>query len=340
MFEQTLVESSTERLPVLRNVHWAVSAAFGMAGFILWYTVLSLFFGQPASRATLIVQSVIFGFIPPFITVLMLCYVYVDSRRIRASTALWIILTVVLWVVGFLFYLILSASRTKNYKKATMPIAYIIEAIIVGIFILVPLLHTQVLPRAQLLTALAAPPPPPPPAPPPPPPAPKIIVHPVSLADLMKAPTVIPKQIKIIKEQPIPANAVAEGVPGGVPGGSAGGVLGGMLGSMTPPPPPPKAKVPSKINVGGNVEEAKLIYGPKPDYPAIAKMARIQGEVRLQALISRDGSVKNLSVLSGSPMLVQAAENAVKQWKYEPTLLNGVAVEVATEIDVDFTLSD
>jgi protein TonB len=91
--------------------------------------------------------------------------------------------------------------------------------------------------------------------------------------------------------------------------------------------------------VGGNVQSAKLIRGPKPVYPPLAKQARIQGTVRLNAIIGKDGTIQNLTAASGHPLLVPAAMDAVKQWLYQPTLLNGEPVEVVTVIDVNFTLS-
>ena len=140
------------------------------------------------------------------------------------------------------------------------------------------------------------------------------------------------------------STGVVGGVVGGVPGGQAGGVLGGIIGGVTggppPPPPPPKAQTPQRIRVGGQVEAAKLIYKPTPEYPPLAKMARIQGTVRLEAVIAKDGTIQDLKVLSGHPLLVKAALDAVKQWRYQPTLLNGEPVEVVTEIDVNFTLAD
>jgi protein TonB len=137
------------------------------------------------------------------------------------------------------------------------------------------------------------------------------------------------------------------GVPGGVPGGSPGGVIGGIISAApvaAPPPPPPKVEVQKpkeiqRIRVGGNVQQAKLIYAPKPVYPPLAKQARIQGVVRLQAVIGVDGTIQNLQVLSGHPLLIPAALEAVRQWRYQPTLLNGEPVEVITQIDVNFTLS-
>ncbi len=345
MFDQALLDSSPERAPVLGAIHWIISVVVGVLGFLAWYFVGSLVFGRPESHTALYVQGLVFGFVPLFLTALMLCYVYADSHRTGFNTILWFIVTLIFSFAGFLVYLIYTANKTKNWKRATMPIAYIIDGIAVGVMVLIPLIYTQALPKAQLMTFLAAPPPPPPPPPPPAAAPPKVVVHRVSVQDLMKAPTVIPKTIKQIKDEPEPpTNAgVVGGVPGGVPGGSESGVIGGVLGGLgtgAPPPPPPKPKVPTRIRVGGQVEAAKAIYRPMPTYPPLAKMARIQGVVRLEAVISKDGTIQDLKVLSGHPLLVQAALNAVKQWRYEPTLLNGVPVEVVTEIDVNFTLSD
>jgi periplasmic protein TonB len=289
----------------------------------------------------LITQSLILGTIFFFYAVI-LCYVYSDSKHFKFATWLWMIIVFLFNLIGFVAYLCYSAAKTDDWKRATLPIAYIFEVIIIGVMIIVPLMQTDALPKAQLLTFLAAPPPPPPPPPPPVKAAP-IVVHHVSMADLMKAPTVIPKTIAKIKDQPIvQSTGVVGGVSGGVPGGQMGGVLGGIIGGVTsapPPPPPPKPKTPKRIRVGGQVEAAKLIYKPTPEYPPLAKMARIQGTVRLEAIISKDGTIQDLKVLSGHPLLVKAALDAVKQWRYQPTLLNGEPVEVVTEIDVNFTLA-
>jgi protein TonB len=87
------------------------------------------------------------------------------------------------------------------------------------------------------------------------------------------------------------------------------------------------------------VQAAKLIFGPKPPYPPLAKAARVQGTVRIQAIIAPDGNIGSLQVIGGPPLLVLAAKDAVSRWRYRPTLLSGKAVEVITEIDVNFTLS-
>jgi protein TonB len=90
--------------------------------------------------------------------------------------------------------------------------------------------------------------------------------------------------------------------------------------------------------VGGNVQSARLINQPKPVYPPLARQARIQGTVRFNAIIGNDGRIANLTLVNGHPLLVPAATAAVKQWVYNPTLLNGEPVEVVTVIDVNFTL--
>ena len=100
------------------------------------------------------------------------------------------------------------------------------------------------------------------------------------------------------------------------------------------------ADTPRRITIGGNVQQAKLISQTRPQYPALAKQARISGVVQLQAVIASDGTVKDLKVLSGHPLLVPAALDSVKLWVYQQTLLNGEPVEVMTQIDVNFTLSE
>jgi len=117
----------------------------------------------------------------------------------------------------------------------------------------------------------------------------------------------------------------------------------GAVAAPPPPPPPPKAVekpvTPQRIRVGGNVQQANLLRKVQPVYPPLAKQARISGTVRFTAVIGKDGSIQNLQLVSGHPLLVEAAKQAVSQWQYKPTLLNGEPVEVVTQIDVNFTLS-
>lgn len=348
MFEDTLLDSSSKRAPILKTQHWLIAIGIGVAFFLAGYFVLPMISAN--ERGVIITQSTFVACLFAGWT-LVLCYVFADAGRFGFNRWVWVAVNVILPLVGFIIYLIYSASKTGDWKRATLPIAYMFEVIIIGVMVLIPLIYTEALPKAQLMTFLAAPPPPPPPPPPPaaatPPPR---IIHRVSVEDVMRAPTVIPKTIAQVKDEPEPPpNAgvgVVGGVPGGVPGGSFGGVLGGVIGgalsaaSAPPPPPPPKPQTPKRIRVGGQVESARLIFQPKPEYPPLAKMARIQGVVRLDAVISKDGTIQDLKVISGHPLLVKAALDAVQRWRYQPTLLNGDAVEVATEIDVNFTLAE
>jgi TonB family protein len=96
---------------------------------------------------------------------------------------------------------------------------------------------------------------------------------------------------------------------------------------------------PSRIRVGGKVMTAKIVEKTQPVYPPLARQTRIQGTVRLHAIVGTDGSIKQLEVLSGHPLLVQSALDAVRKWRYEPVLLNGSPVEVDTTIDVIYALN-
>jgi TonB family protein len=97
---------------------------------------------------------------------------------------------------------------------------------------------------------------------------------------------------------------------------------------------------PQRIRVGGNVQASNLVKKVTPVYPPLAKQARMQGTVRFTVIINKEGSVENVQLVSGHPLLVPSALEAVKQWKYRPTLLNGNPVEVITQIDINFTLAD
>jgi protein TonB len=143
----------------------------------------------------------------------------------------------------------------------------------------------------------------------------------------------------MIKEEEAPPPSMAGvvgGVMGGVPGGSAGGVIGGILSST--PVAVPKVSV-QRVRVSTGVSTGLLIKKVQPNYPPLARQARIQGQVVLQAEISKEGTIQNLQLVSGHPMLAPAAIEAVKQWRYKPYLLNGEAVAVETQVVVNFTLS-
>jgi protein TonB len=234
-----------------------------------------------------------------------------------------------------------GANSTKTNKPWTVVVSTIIQAALLGILILIPLIYTEALPKG-MLTTFIVPPPPPPPPPPPAAAIPKIVkpvIHLIHNGQMM-APTVIPKKIEMIKEEAAPPDVgAANGVVGGVAGGSAGGVLGGIIGGVggaPPPPPPPKAHGP--VRIGGSVVQANLIRMVQPVYPPIAKTAHISGTIVLHAIISKDGAIEQLEYVSGPPLLMRNAMDAVRQWRYKPTLLNGEPVEVDTTVSVVFTL--
>jgi periplasmic protein TonB len=232
-----------------------------------------------------------------------------------------------------------SVHPSHTHKSWTVALSTTVQLAIVGVMILLPLIYTEALPKGMMTTFLVAPAPPPPP----PPPAPvvkiiKPVVHLIQQGKLT-APTTIPKKVNIIKEEEQPPDVVGMvgGVPGGIAGGSAGGVLGGIIGGAgSGPPPPPKPKGP--VRIGGNVMQASVIREVQPVYPQIAKTAHISGTVVLHAIIGTDGTVQDLQYVSGPPLLMRSALDAVKQWRYRPTMLNGEPVQVDTTISVVFTL--
>jgi protein TonB len=162
-------------------------------------------------------------------------------------------------------------------------------------------------------------------------------------------PIAIPKKIPAPSAAPEAASdivaGVAGGVLGGVPGGQVGGLLGGIAegtGPAAPPPPTPVAEalVPSgPLHVGGEVKPPRELYKPPPKYPLLAVQARIEGDVQIDALIDKDGNVVQARAISGPGVLVPAALDAVKHWKYQPTYLNGVPWPIELTVHVTFSLS-
>jgi protein TonB len=237
--------------------------------------------------------------------------------------------------------LIESGGRLSTKRGLTTTISFLFEAMLLGVMILIPLLFTDALPKTQLLTLIVAPPPPPPP--PPPAAAPVHVVKQVQtdiINGQLRTPTKIPKKVEMIKEDEAPPPVMAGvvgGVPGGMPGGQMGGVIGGIISST--PVAVPKVAAPTRVRVSQGVTEGMVLRRVQPNYPPLARQARIQGDVILQAEISKDGAIENLRVISGHPMLAPAAIDAVKQWRYKPYFLNGEPVAVETQITVKFSLS-
>jgi periplasmic protein TonB len=237
--------------------------------------------------------------------------------------------------------LVESSGKIKTRTKWTTGLSFIIQISLLGVMVLIPLIYTEALPKQALSTFLVAPPPPPPP---PPPPAPAVkTVKMVSELDqgALRTPTKIPDKIKMVKEEEAPppsAGGVAGGVSGGVPGGVMGGIMGGIVGSGNVPKVV-AAKPAGPTRISGGVAQGNLITKTLPVYPAIAKAARISGTVVLAATISKTGTIENLHVVSGHPMLVNAAMDAVRQWRYKPFLLSGEPTEVETTIQVNFSMN-
>src|SRR5215831_1794391 len=238
-------------------------------------------------------------------------------------------------------------QEQKRHAFATTT-SFVLNCLAIGVMLIMPLMFTESLPKAQLLTFLVAPPPPPPP---PPPAAEQVqrVVRQIQ-TDLLnsgqlRTPSKIPQKVQMIHEEeaPPPMPVTGTGVIGGfggVPGGQIGGVIGSIVNSTSvaavPKFIPP---TPQRVRISQGVTKGLLIQKIEPPYPPLARAARVQGEVVLSALIDSNGQITNLQLISGHPMLVPAAISAVKQWRYKPYLLNGQPVEVETTITVIFSLS-
>ncbi|MGA2593682.1 MAG: energy transducer TonB [Bryobacteraceae bacterium] len=243
----------------------------------------------------------------------------------------------------------ISVSQ-RSRKPWTVTLSFVGQGVLIGLAVLVPLVSTEALPHLRVLSELLPEPPAPAPAH-----RPQTAVKPVKPVPfeisrgVLSVPSQIPKNVVMIQDADFDPNVGNDvGVPGGLgnPAGSGNAVID-SLGRPTPLPDPPERAAAkqaaqlapiTRIKVGGKVQEGKLISGPRPVYPPLARTARISGVVRLQAVISRDGAIMDLRAISGHPLLIPAAISAVKQWLFQPTYLNGDPVEVATDIEVNFTL--
>jgi len=245
---------------------------------------------------------------------------------------------------------LLEFGPQRNRKALATTMSFILNCLAIGTLLTLPLVFTEQLPKAQLLTFLVAPPPPPPP----PPPAAaeqmqkviKQIQTDVLSTGQLRTPSKIPQKIQMIKEEeappPMPAvGGVVGGVPGGIPGGQLGGVIGGIVSATSSLASVPKfvPVTPQRVRISQGVTKGLLIQRVEPTYPPLARAARVQGEVILSAVIDTNGDIKNLQLVSGHPMLVPSAITAVRQWRYKPYLLNGQPVEVETTITVIFSLN-
>jgi periplasmic protein TonB len=243
-----------------------------------------------------------------------------------------------------------ASSGQRKRRTWTTLLACVLQCLLVGVLILIPLWFTDVLPKQQLLTFLEAPPPPPPP--PPAAPAPKAVRVVKVTSDIangqLRTPGRIPAKVQMIKEDDAPPPTISEGVvggvPGGVPGGQLGGVIGGIISSNSSldavPTLSKPAAMPQRVRVSQGVSKGLLVYHIDPPYPVLAQKAHIQGTVVLTALIDKEGIIQNLLLVSGHPLLAPAAIEAVKHWRYKPFLLDGQPVPVETTVTVNFRFSE
>ncbi|MEK7754212.1 MAG: TonB family protein, partial [Acidobacteriota bacterium] len=251
----------------------------------------------------------------------------------------------------------LEIEMKRSHRGWTLLASLAGQTMAIGVAVLLPLIFPDSLSPVRLTGYLLEPPPPPPP---PPFTAVRIVDAVIEraaqtqiFAGRLFEPAAVPDKPAMIIDEPPPASAPGSifGVPGGigVPGGFDGGVLHSLLAetvaraiNLAPPPAQAvkeaaPAPLPARIKVGGLVQQGKLLHQAIPVYPPLARAARVQGTVRLEGILGKDGRVRELRVISGHPLLAQAALEAVRQWIYRPTLLNGEAVEVVAPIDVNFT---
>jgi protein TonB len=243
------------------------------------------------------------------------------------------------------------ASGGKG-NRASMIMGFALQALMLAGALLFSLIFTEAVPRLRFDASLMAPP--------------RARSHVIAIEQPARpaaqvpvalkirregffAPTSIPKDVVILdKAEPVDPAPPDTDPAGWIPIGSTGGddgdrfLLADASRNLEPdmPPPPPQPQIVERpsgpVRVGGEVAAARLVHRAQPVYPPIARQARIQGMVRLEAVISEDGEISNLRVLSGHPLLIQSALDAVAQWRYQPTLLNGHPVAVITTVDVNF----
>jgi len=237
---------------------------------------------------------------------------------------------------GSIFYFI--EPRPRNAWAASGSLAFL-SAVMVAL-IIVPLLHTDPLPKRETLTMLYLQPPA------------AAGANATSFQSPKLASTYRPTSTNIsapkndVQEAPTAPVSTAGGVVGGVPGGMVGGVpagvFSGMLNSAPSAPVLAKSSLEAPVKrtrIAARIAEANLIHDVPPQYPSEAGRARIEGTVVLMAVIDKDGTVKDVRVESGLPILAQAAIDAVKQWRYKPYVIDGQPVEVDSRITINFTLS-
>ena len=239
----------------------------------------------------------------------------------------------------------LNGAR-KGKRAVSLMISSTAQIAIVGALLLTPMIYTESMPAVRIAMKL-----PPLPTQRPAAEAPRTTLQRASSSSArvfqaLHMPSRIPDRILILEEsapdQPFGSSTPIQSID--APAGSCCGAVGTDVSAtpvwQAPKQEPPARKPPSTPQpVGGDVQRAKLVMQPLPIYPQLARQARISGVVKLIGIIGKDGTIQQLRVISGHPLLVGAALDAVRRWTYRPTLLNGQPVDVIAPIDVNFTLS-
>ena len=231
-------------------------------------------------------------------------------------------------------------------SKPALPVFISISAqlALVSALVVPLLLFTEQLPATPTMLAfVAAPPAPPPPPPPPPPPAatkprsPESRPVPTSGAVPIEAPVEIaPELLDDEGEEGVPG-----GVEGGIPGGLPGGVLGGLPTEIPPPPPPPPVVSRAPVRIGGQIQAPTLIHRVEPIYPPVAVSAHATGIVILEAIVDAEGRVAEVKVLRSAHRILEgAALAAVRQWQYDPLVLNGIRTSFVLTVVLSFNLTE
>ena len=251
-----------------------------------------------------------------------------------------------------------SRDRHRAPQRSSVPLLISTAAhiIVAGVILAIPILYVTAAPPAVpyvLAFVASAPPPPPPPPAPTSTPAKTRVTKPAPVRSRRAAPVEAPRAI--VAERPVETASSPglpggiEGVPGGVPGGVVGGVPGGVVGGVVggvlsdlpapPPPPPPPPVTRAPVRVGGDVKAPALIERVQPEYPELARRAKVEGVVILEAIVDRHGHVEDVRVLRSIPLLDRAAVDAVRHWRYSPLLVSGRPESFIVTVTINFSVS-
>ncbi len=234
-----------------------------------------------------------------------------------------------------MFDLIVKGHRHTPHRDAVpMMLSLGLHSMAAVTLVVVPVLYmTNPIPQASRMMAFVAAVPPPPPPPPPAPPVETVAPKPPAPAFELVAPIEEPTAIA-----PESSNAEREG-EGDAEGGVPGGVIGGFAADIPSPPPPPPPVATAPVRVGGEIRPPTLVSRVGPVYPELAVGAHVEGVVILEAVVNREGRVQDVRVLRSIPLLDGAAVDAVRQWRYEPLVVNGHTVVFVLTVTVTFQLT-